>query len=151
MLDVAISLIGFPYVWGGSSETAEAPFGVQARGGFDCSGFVWRVYKLETYPSAGSLPQTIKGRTTYAMSGEVPQARRIAYAQLQPADLVFFGERGPKSRRGQIGHMGIYLGGGWSIHSSEYGVAVARIGGWYGDRFAWGRRPLAEAGLALSG
>jgi cell wall-associated NlpC family hydrolase len=43
--------------------------------------------------------------------------------------------------------MGIYLGNGWFIHSSGYGVAVAQLSGWYSTRFAWGRRPLAETGL----
>ena len=28
-----------------------------------------------------------------------------------------------------------------------YGVAVAQLSGWYAQRFAWGRSPLAEAGL----
>ena len=27
------------------------------------------------------------------------------------------------------------------------GVAVTQLRGWYAKRFAWGRRPLAEAGL----
>ena len=44
--------------------------------------------------------------------------------------------------------MGIYRGDGWFIHSSEYGVAVAQLAGWYRSEFAWGRRPLAEAGLS---
>jgi cell wall-associated NlpC family hydrolase len=43
--------------------------------------------------------------------------------------------------------MGIYLGNGWFIHSSNYGVAVTPLSGWYENRFAWGRRPLSEAGL----
>jgi cell wall-associated NlpC family hydrolase len=43
--------------------------------------------------------------------------------------------------------MGIYLGNGWFIQSSGYGVALAPLTGWYAKRFAWGRRPLAEAGL----
>jgi cell wall-associated NlpC family hydrolase len=46
--------------------------------------------------------------------------------------------------------MGIYLGNGWFIHSSDYGVAITTLTGWYGKRFAWGRRPLAEAGLVSS-
>jgi cell wall-associated NlpC family hydrolase len=44
--------------------------------------------------------------------------------------------------------MGIYVGNGWFIHSSEYGVALARLDGWYARSFAWARRPLREAGLA---
>jgi cell wall-associated NlpC family hydrolase len=43
--------------------------------------------------------------------------------------------------------MGIYVGNGWVIHSSGFGVALARLDGWYAREFAWGRRPLAEAGL----
>jgi cell wall-associated NlpC family hydrolase len=43
--------------------------------------------------------------------------------------------------------MAIYLGNGWLIHSSRYGVALAPVGGWYDNRLAWGRRPLVEAGL----
>jgi cell wall-associated NlpC family hydrolase len=116
-------------------------------GGFDCSGFVWRVYKLQKYASEGRLADVLQGRTTYAMSGEMPPRSRIPLDKLQPADVVFFGAAGPKSKPAQINHMGIYLGNGWFIHSSGYGVAIAPLAGWYAQRFAWGRRPLAEAGL----
>jgi len=147
VLKTAVRFIGFPYVWGGMSEKTEAPFGVQARGGFDCSGFVWRVYKLQTYPSGATLNATINGRTTYQMSGEVPRSKRIAFANLAPGDLLFFGPKGPRSKPSSIGHTGIYLGSGWMIHSSGQGVAVVPLTGWYRNSFAWGRRPLAEAGL----
>ena len=147
ILRTAVSFIGYPYVWGGTSEKPEAPFGVQARGGFDCSGFVWRVYKLEAYPGAPQLAGVLRGRTTMAMSGEVPESERIALSDLQPADVVFFGAKGPLSKPGQIDHAGIYVGSGWFIHSSEFGVALTQLDGWYADRFAWGRRPLSEAGL----
>jgi cell wall-associated NlpC family hydrolase len=150
ILQTAVRFIGYPYVWGGESERKESPFGVQAHGGFDCSGFVWRVYKLQAYPNEGTLASVLKGRTTYAMSGEVPRAKRIAFAKLQPADVIFFGEQGPKSKPAQVDHMGIYLGNGWFIHSSGYGVAVAQLAGWYRTKFAWARRPLAEAGLSDS-
>jgi cell wall-associated NlpC family hydrolase len=148
ILATAVDLIGYPYVWGGTSERAEAPFGVRARGGFDCSGFVWRVYKLEAYPGGEALAETLRGRTTYAMSAEVPRALRIPFAKLQPADVVFFGGNGARSSPSAVDHMGIYLGGGWFVHSSAHGVALDRIAGSYRDRFAWARRPLAEAGLA---
>ncbi len=147
ILTTAFRFIGYPYVWGGTSERAEAPFGHQARGGFDCSGLVWRVYKLEAYPGSGRLADTLKGRTTYAMSGEVPAAKRVPFAKLQPGDVVFFGN-GPRSKPAQIGHMGIYVGNGWFVHSSGYGVAIAQLTGWYRSAFAWARRPLAEAGLS---
>jgi cell wall-associated NlpC family hydrolase len=147
VLNTAVRFVGFPYVWGGTSEKAEAPFGVQAHGGFDCSGFVWRVYKLQPYSGGAALASTIKGRTTYQMSGEVAPAKRIGFGKLAPGDLLFFGPAGPRSKPASIGHTGIYLGGGWMIHSSGQGVAVTPLTGWYRQQFAWARRPLAEAGL----
>ena len=147
ILTTATRFIGYPYVWGGESEFPESPYGPQAHGGFDCSGFVWRVYKVEPYPGAAQLADALKGRTTYAMSGEVPAAKRISPAKLQPADVLFFGAKGAKSKPAQVDHMGIYLGNGWFIHSSDHGVAVTTLSGWYAKRFAWARRPLAEVGL----
>jgi cell wall-associated NlpC family hydrolase len=150
VLQTAVRFIGYPYVWGGESENAESPFGHQAHGGFDCSGFVWRVYKLQAYPAEGSLADTLRGRTTYAMSGEIPASKRVSFVKLQPADVIFFGARGAASRPAEVDHMGIYLGNGWFIHSSGYGVAVAQLSGWYRTHFAWARRPLAEAGLSTA-
>ena len=147
VLNTAVRFIGFPYVWGGTSEKQESPFGVQAHGGFDCSGFVWRVYKLQAYPGGAALAATIKGRTTYQMSGEVPPAKRIGFAKLAPGDVLFFGPSGQRSKPASIGHTGIYLGSGWMIHASGQGVALTPLTGWYRQQFAWGRRPLAEAGL----
>lgn len=150
LLQTAISLLGYPYVWGGTSESPQAPFATAklVPGGFDCSGFVWRVYKLQAYAGADALAATLKGRSTSALSGEVKPALRIGLAQLQPADLVFFGAHGRRSKPAEIDHMGIYLGGGWFVHSSVEGVSLAPLSSdWYARRFAWARRPLAEAGL----
>ncbi len=147
ILATAVKRIGYPYIWGGTSDQTQTSFGVSVPGGYDCSGFVWRVYKLQAYAGARSLSSTLRGRTTYTMSAEVPKGRRIAFEALQPADLLFFGSKGSRSKPTQIDHMGIYLGNGWMIHSSRYGVALAALDGWYRSSFAWGRRPLAEAGL----
>ena len=54
ILTTAVHYVGYPYVWGGTSPTAETLFGVHSAGGFDCSGFVWRVYKLTSYPGEGT-------------------------------------------------------------------------------------------------
>jgi cell wall-associated NlpC family hydrolase len=147
ILKVAFSKIGMPYIWGGTSDNTETDFGVTARGGYDCSGFVWRVYKLQSYANEGTLASTLQGRTTYTMSVEVPRAKRIGIKKLQPADVIFFGSRGPNSKGSQIFHTAIYVGNGWFIQSSDEGVALAQLTGWYKQRFAWGRRPLREAGL----
>lgn len=147
ILATAVKLVGYPYIWAGTSDRTQLALGKTVPGGYDCSGFVWRVYKLQAYAGAAALAGTLKGRTTYAMSGEVPKAKRIAAAALQPADVIFFGAKGPKSKPTEVDHMGIYLGNGWFVHSSRYGVAVETLTGWYQQRFAWARRPLAEAGL----
>ena len=81
------------------------------------------------------------------MAGEVPRRLRIKPARLAPADLMFFGPGGPHVQPARIDHEAIYLGNGWLIQSSGYGVAIEQVTGWYQRRLAWGRRPLAEAGL----
>jgi len=148
VLTTGVHFIGYPYVWGGESEFPESPFGPQAHGGFDCSGFVWRVYKLQQYAGATGLAHAIRGRTTMQMSAEVARRARLAIDDLEPGDVLFFGARGPKSTPAQVDHTAIYLGGGWLIHSSAYGVALAPLSGWYASSFAWARRPLAEAHVA---
>jgi cell wall-associated NlpC family hydrolase len=147
ILTTAVHYVGYPYVWGGTSPTSEVDFGVTAAGGFDCSGFVWRAYKLTSYPNEGSLADTLRGRTTYVMSGEVPASERIGKEHLQPADVMFFGANGPQSTPAQVDHTALYLGGGWLIQSSDEGVTLAPFDGWNAGNFAWARRPLREAGL----
>jgi cell wall-associated NlpC family hydrolase len=147
VLERAVRFIGFPYVWGGTSESRQRLFGVTSRGGFDCSGFVWRVYKLEPWRDAPALNATLRGRTTYEMSGEARRALRVPLRAVRSADVVFFGGRGPASVPAQVTHMGIALGGGWFVHSSGQGTTIVPLTGWYASAFAWARRPLAEAGL----
>jgi cell wall-associated NlpC family hydrolase len=47
-----------------------------------------------------------------------------------------------------VDHAAIYLGGGWLAQSSSAGVTLVPFAGWYEQTFAWGRRPLREAGLS---
>ena len=66
-----------------------------------------------------------------------------------PVWITFFGTAHFNSTATEqnVIHTGIYLGAGWIVHSSGEGVAVTPLTGWYRQTFAWGRRPLAEAGL----
>jgi cell wall-associated NlpC family hydrolase len=148
ILTTAVHYVGYPYVWGGTSPTAETDFGVHAPGGFDCSGFVWRVYKLTPYTGERGLASVLRGRTTYVMSGEVGRSKLIKAKNLQPADVMFFGAHGPQSSPNVVDHTALYLGNGWFIQSSGEGVTLLPFDGWYTHSFAWGRRPLREAGLA---
>jgi cell wall-associated NlpC family hydrolase len=149
----ALRFVGFPYVFAGTSEREQQVWSsaglVSAPAGFDCSGLVWRVYKLQPLQLAPQLATVIKGRTTFAMSGEVPAALRVGMSELEPGDIVFFGSRGVRSKPSQVTHSGIYVGSGWFVHSSTNGVTLQPLGGWYETRFAWGRRPLAETSTSV--
>ena len=102
ILTTAVSYVGFPYVWGGTSPGPETPAGVPAVGGFDCSGFVWRVYKLTPYAGAGRLASTLAGRTTFQMAAESTRQMKIFKAQnLKPGDVLLFGH-GPASKSAEI-------------------------------------------------
>jgi cell wall-associated NlpC family hydrolase len=137
-LHIAASRIGYPYVWGGTTDDTSDG---RPHGGFDCSGFAWRVYKVSGLPAG----QQILGRTAAEQAGEIAKPARLHVSQLQPGDLLFFGSAHFNSRATEksITHEGIYLGDNWVIHSSEQGVYVQPLqGGWLGTSFAWGRRVL---------
>jgi cell wall-associated NlpC family hydrolase len=132
-LRLAVSKIGMPYIWGGESDGRGGSYGPQAHGGYDCSGFVWRVFKLSGNPAG----RRIGGRTADAMGRETPRKRRLRFGQIRGGDLLFFG-----SRR-YIGHVGIALSGDFMIHSSEQGVFVGPLfEDWRRAEFVWGRRVL---------
>jgi cell wall-associated NlpC family hydrolase len=147
VLDRAFRFVGSPYVWAGTSERPQQLLAQTLPGGFDCSGFVWRVYKTQPFAGAAELTRVLVGRTTYAMSGEVPRTLRVSRSALAPGDVVFFGSRGTRSKPSEVGHMGIYAGNGWLVHSSRFGTTLTPMTGWYETTFAWGRSPLVEAGL----
>ncbi len=137
-LQIAVARIGYPYVWGGTTDnTAD---GLE-HGGFDCSGFAWRVYKVSGLPWG----RAIHGRTAAEQAGEIPRLQRLAIGQLEPGDLLFFGSAhfDSKATERNVIHEGIYLGGNWVIHSSGQGVYVLPLSGsWLGSSFAWGRRVI---------
>lgn len=140
----ALKYIGYPYVYGGEWPTADSPYGYQAHGGFDCSGFVWYVLKVRFgYP--------IYERTASEMARKaVP---RITRSGLKPGDIIFFGYDGTASTVSEIYHAAIYLGRGWFIHStgSSAGVMLASLNtsAYWRDHFAWGRRVLTPAELVV--
>jgi cell wall-associated NlpC family hydrolase len=103
----AISLVGTPYRYGGNTPES----------GFDCSGLVTYVFRdmLDL-----RLPRT--SRELAAIQGP-----RIDPNRLTAADLVFFG------RRGEVEHVGIYVGEGRFVHAPRTGgtVRLDRLDGPY--------------------
>ncbi len=138
----AFDFIGMPYIWGGTSEKPQILFGFNTAGGFDCSGFVWRVLALDpTSPS--SIAGALGGRTTYEMAGKTPQEKRLTAAQVQPGDVLLFGPGGVNAQSGAIGHTGMAISPQLFIQSSGQGIALARWDtGYYKDRLAFAKRVL---------
>ena len=97
VIDIARSMLGVPYRYGGASPS-----------GFDCSGLVSYAYR-----SIGiSVPRT---------SGQqFRQATRVATNNLQPGDLLFFRLSPPK-----ISHVAIYDRDGRFIHAPSSGKTVS--------------------------
>ena len=92
IVNAAKSYIGTPYVWGGESK---------AEGGMDCSGFVYAALKDAGYKV---------GRTT--AQGYRSYGKAVSKSDMQPGDLVFFGNNNNAS------HIAIYIGNGQMVHSS---------------------------------
>ncbi|MEN3280158.1 MAG: peptidoglycan DL-endopeptidase CwlO [Solirubrobacteraceae bacterium] len=134
-LRLAVQRIGMPYIWGGVLDRTG---GWQAHGGYDCSGFAWRVFKLSGLARIG-------GRTAAQQAAEIPRSRRLALSQVHPGDLLFFGPGRiwQKATEKRIVHEGIALSGDWMIHSSGQGVFVSPLfDSWRAHEFTWARRVL---------
>jgi hypothetical protein len=93
IVTVARQMMGFPYLWGGSSSK-----------GVDCSGFV----KLVFYAQGIILARDASQQARYGEPVDFTNRNN-----LQPGDLLFFGRSAQR-----ITHVGIYLGNGDFIHSS---------------------------------
>jgi cell wall-associated NlpC family hydrolase len=153
VLGMALKYAGAPYVWAGEWPTTASPYGTQAAGGFDCSGFVWWVLKEHTYRLPNGFTWSgnaaIQARSTYDMAAALPIAKRIPYAKLRPGDILFWSSapKGVNTASATVYHTGIYLGKSWTInsHGSGDGVTLDYMGsgaGWYRDAFAFGWRVL---------
>lgn len=138
VLRIAVSKIGMPYVWGGTTDNTSD--GLE-HGGYDCSGFAWRVYKVSGLPWG----QQILGRTAAEQAGEIPKSQRVHLPEVQPGDLLFFGTAhfNAKATEGNVIHEALALSSDWAINSSGQGVYVLPLtSGWLAESFTWARRVL---------
>ena len=111
----ALQYVGSKYSWGGASPET----------GFDCSGFVYYVFKHF-------------GITVNRVAAD--QAKNGTYvspANLQPGDILCF-----YSGTDYIGHSGIYIGDGKFVHASTSttGVIISDLSGYYVTRGYEARR-----------
>lgn len=120
LAQVAVSILGHPYLMGGKSPAIGAPTGP-----LDCSGFVDWVYIqcFGTGVSGGGVPEGI------AVSGTALQwyaSTAISESELQVGDLAFLYDPATLET-GRVNHVGIYIG---SVGDTKYFVHCA--GRYYG-------------------
>ncbi len=96
IIEYSKGFIGTPYVYGGTDLLA----------GVDCSGFIYSIYK--------DFGITLD-RCSYE---QINDGEFVAKDDLRPGDLVFFNTGGDS----EISHVGMYIGNGEYIHSTNGAV-----------------------------
>ena len=98
----AKSLMGSPYLWGGTSTK-----------GMDCSGFVKTVYLMNGIVTPRDASQQI-------FAGQIVD-KSLKLEGLEKGDLMFFGSKATENKKQRVTHVGIWLGNGNQefIHSSR--------------------------------
>ena len=96
--NTAKSLLGIPYLWGGTSPK-----------GMDCSGFTKTVYRLNGLELSRDADQQSQDGDDIEPGEE--------FQNLKKGDLVFFGRKASPERPEHVSHVGIYLENREFIHT----------------------------------
>ena len=128
-----VKLLGTPYVYGAvrlhdGNGRMLSNFDVNK---FDCSSLMQYVF----YKGAKVLLQ-VNTRT------QVKQGSEVKRSELQRGDLLFFTNASRKNKTGieRIGHVGLYLGDGYMLHTASDHAVIEKISSLRWSYFITGRR-----------
>lgn len=99
LLQTAKRFMGVPYLWGGTSYK-----------GVDCSGFT----KMTFFTHGIQLPRDASQQVHAGFAVDTDTTLK----NLEPGDLLFFGEHATDIKPEKVTHVGIYMGDNKIIHSS---------------------------------
>lgn len=99
LVSTAKSLMGLPYLWGGTSAK-----------GVDCSGFTKTIYFLNGLVLPRDASQQIQ-------AGELIDDDK-SFDNMQPGDLLYFGKPATETSKERIIHVGMWIGNNQFIHSA---------------------------------
>ena len=123
---------GLPYSWGGGNGNGPT-YGIPpdtAIYGFDCSGLTEYAYAQAGIRIGGT------SREQYWRFRD----RTVAADDLQPGDLVFWGETADHT---SIYHVALYIGGGQVVQAPQSGDVVRISSMWFGSDYYGAVRPTA--------
>ncbi|MCJ7759173.1 MAG: C40 family peptidase, partial [Gillisia sp.] len=99
LIKTSKSLMGLPYLWGGTSPK-----------GVDCSGYTKTIYFLNGIIIPRDASQQVH-------TGKLVDSTRN-FENLIPGDLLFFGRAATDSTAERVVHVGMWIGNNKFIHSS---------------------------------
>ena len=99
LVETSKSLMGLPYLWGGTSPK-----------GVDCSGFTKTVFFLNGLVLPRDASQQIH-------TGELVDNDK-SFDNMQPGDLLFFGKPATETTKERVVHVGMWIGNNEFIHSA---------------------------------
>lgn len=132
-IELGCSLLGYPYVWG--SQRYHWGNGVLNKnfvaGKFDCSALVQYIYFI-----SNNVVLDVNTRT------QVLNGKEVNLSDLSRGDLMFFTNASRKNKTGveRIGHVGIYFGNNYILHTASDHAVIEPISQTRWDYYITSRR-----------
>lgn len=100
LIETSRTLIGVPYLWGGTSTK-----------GVDCSGYTKTIYFLNG--------MVIPRDASQQVHAGMPIDSVSDFSKLEKGDLLFFGRKATETTSEKVVHVGMWIGDNQFIHASE--------------------------------